>query len=120
MNNEKKENFTELIKIVKESTDVKTLMEQFGVRGKGFAGGTKYRCACPIHGGDNPTAFVFSNETKKYYCHTNKCTGDVISFVQKLSKCDFRTAVQRLAKINGMDLMNKHYMLPKQMIFCIQ
>ena len=55
-------NYNELVKIVKESTDVKTLMDHFGVKHRGL-GGSKYRSACPIHGGDNPTSFVFSNES---------------------------------------------------------
>ena len=39
------------------------------------AGGARSRSACPIHGGDNPTAFVFDFATGWGHCHTRKCHG---------------------------------------------
>lgn len=31
------------------------------------------RCACPIHGGDNPTAFSYSTTYRRWRCYTNRC-----------------------------------------------
>jgi len=39
------------------------------------AGGAHSRSACPIHGGDNPTAFVFNVATGWGQCHSHGCRG---------------------------------------------
>ena len=31
------------------------------------------RCACPVHGGDNPTAFSYNIRTKRWRCFTRRC-----------------------------------------------
>jgi len=53
------------------------------------------RCACPLHGGENETAFsIFHKEGKDYWkCHTGDCGGgDVITFVQRWQGLDFKGA----------------------------
>ncbi len=45
------------------------------------------RCPCPIHGGDNPTAFAYSTRFKQWRCYTARChenNGSIFSLVQKL------------------------------------
>ena len=36
-----------------------------------------YRCACPIHGGDNPSTFVVFPDNK-FYCFSRQASGDII------------------------------------------
>lgn len=53
------------------------------------------RCACPLHGGENDTAFsIFVKDGKEFWkCHTGDCGGgDLITFVQKWQGVDFKGA----------------------------
>lgn len=48
-------------------------------------GGNRYSCACPLHGGDNKTAFsvYFQDGRWKWNCFTGNCGGgDAITFVE--------------------------------------
>lgn len=73
--------------------------------------GNLIRCACKIHGGDHPTAFVANHENNLWFCHTGGCGGgDAYTLVQKMEDCDFHTAVQRVAHILGIDIGNLHIM----------
>lgn len=61
------------------------------------AGGhlNKGRCACPLHGGDNESAFtVYQKGGKDYWqCYTGPCGGgDAITFVEKWQGVDFKSA----------------------------
>lgn len=54
--------------------------------GKPEKTGNRYACACPLHGGENSTAFsiYFDNGRWKWHCFTDDCGGgDAISFVEK-------------------------------------
>jgi DNA primase len=66
---------------------------------------TDIRCKCPIHGGDNPTAFVFNKENKLWFCHTRCNTGgDIYDLVMQIEHLDFVGAVQRIAEIFGINI----------------
>lgn len=48
--------------------------------------GGRYACACPLHGGENETAFsiYFDKGRWKWHCFTDSCGGgDAISFIEK-------------------------------------
>lgn len=70
--------------------------------------GGELRGRCPLHNGDNPTAFVIyadSNGRPRWHCHT-KCDagGDAIDFVQRWQGLDFMGAVKYLAEYLHLDL----------------
>lgn len=46
-------------------------------------------CCCPFHGERNPSMKLFRDSFKCFSCNEH---GDVVSFVQKMEKCDFKTA----------------------------
>lgn len=66
------------------------------------------RGPCPVHGGDNKTAFRFKRETKSWICFTKSCHlaygTDSIGLVRGVHKCDFETALKFLAEITGVSL----------------
>ena len=67
------------------------------------------RCCCPIHGGDNPTGFIFKHGL--FYCHTSDCGGgDVFDFVAKMNSLDidknFRDVINLTASILGFNITN--------------
>lgn len=57
------------------------------------------RCACPIHGGDNETAFsIYKNNGKQSWkCHSGDCGGgDALDFVRKWRNWDIKQAYEFL------------------------
>jgi DNA primase len=57
---------------------------------------------CPVHGGDNPRAFVVNRESNTWYCFT-RCSagGDVVELVRRLKHCDYADAARHLAALVG-------------------
>lgn len=57
---------------------------------------------CPVHGGDNPRAFVVEPQRNLWYCFT-ACArgGDVIDLIRRLDGVGFHEAVSRLVVLGG-------------------
>ncbi len=64
--------------------------------------GTRLVGPCPVHGGDNPRAFVVNPDRNLWHCFT-RCQrgGDAIDLVRALHRCDYRQAARRLAALAG-------------------
>jgi hypothetical protein len=60
---------------------------------------TRNRIACPIHGGDNPTSFAFTDSV--FYCHRCGAKGGLLALTAYLHKCSEREAVRRLYELAG-------------------
>jgi DNA primase len=57
---------------------------------------------CPIHGGDNPTAFSWVKDRGYFRCFTRHCErngADIFDFVQKYKNCSFERAKQIVESI---------------------
>lgn len=55
---------------------------------------------CPIHGGDNPTAFVVTLSKGLWHCFTGCNTGgDVVELVRRARRLSYREAAEHLAGI---------------------
>nr|DAF37326.1 MAG TPA: DNA directed DNA polymerase [Caudoviricetes sp.] len=91
--------------VIKENMDVERILNHYGVDFQYY--GEFIRCACPIHKGDNPTAFVV-NEEFLWACHTNSdCgVGDVFTFIEKVEDVSFPQAVKIVAQILEIDIDN--------------
>lgn len=93
------------VEYLKKNIDVRTLLEHYNARK--IHGTHKIRCCCPIHGGDNPTAFVYDTQRKLWYCHTGcKTGGDVFDFVMLMEHISFAEAVQYVADMFNYDISN--------------
>jgi len=57
------------------------------------------RIACPIHGGDNPTSFSFTDSV--FYCHRCGAKGGLVALTAYLHECSEREAVRRLYELAG-------------------
>jgi len=74
---------------------------------KGLLGQMKQRHGqlfgpCPVHGGDNPRAFVVTLEKNLWYCFTQcHAGGDVIRLVQQLNKASYPQALHYLQALFG-------------------
>jgi len=55
------------------------------------------QCECPIHGGDNPTAFCYDTHKKIWSCFTQHCHkkhgNDMIGLIRSIKDCSFEDAV---------------------------
>lgn len=75
--------------------------------------GERYSCACPIHGGDNPTAFSMwrgKDGRLVWNCFTGSCGGgDAIKFVEKWMGYDFKRACEFIGggKIEDLQAMKE-------------
>jgi DNA primase len=57
---------------------------------------------CPLHGGDNPTAFSVDLRTNRWYCFTAcGAGGDVVDLVRRLHHVGFRGAAAILAGLSA-------------------
>jgi 5S rRNA maturation endonuclease (ribonuclease M5) len=66
--------------LIKQFVTVPMVLESYGAQPD-----AKGRCACPIHGGDNKTAFSISSDKQTWKCHT-KCDagGDIFTLVERI------------------------------------
>lgn len=68
---------------IKQLVNMRRLLSTYGVEPDKTG-----RCACPIHGGDNKTAFAISNDLQTWKCHTKcDCGGDIFTFIEKKEGC---------------------------------
>lgn len=86
------------IERIRDAVDVRELLKIYGA--KHIHGSGNIRSTCPIHGGDNKTAFVFSEKDKLFYCHT-QCLrgGDVFDFIMEIEQCTFLESARKLAEL---------------------
>jgi len=92
-----------VVEKIRDSVDVQLLLDRYGLDYRVY-GSNSFRLACPIHGGDNPTSFVFNNENKRYICFSRDCKGDVFEFIKELERCDFRKALEIASEIAGIKI----------------
>ncbi len=90
-------------------TDLKRLVSIEAVlRDKGLDShfrkrGDRLQGPCPIHGGDNPNAFVISISKNQWYCFSKCCRGgDIIEFVRSLDNIDYRKVALYLSTLAGL------------------
>lgn len=93
------------VSVIKKNMDAEKILTFYNVETNYY--GDYIRSACPIHKGDNPTAFVV-NEDFLWACHTNpECgAGDVFTFIEKMEDVTFPKAVEKVAQILGIDINN--------------
>lgn len=78
------------VETILKNTDLRTLVERAGGQPDNHG-----RCACPLHGGQNESAFsIFIKDGREFWkCWTSDCGGgDAIHFVQKWQGLDFKNA----------------------------
>jgi len=90
------------VDVIKENIDVEKILNYYNIDFNYH--GDYIRCKCPIHGGDNPTAFVV-NDKFLWSCHTGDCgNGDIFTFIEKMEDVDFTSATKKLAEILDVDI----------------
>jgi DNA primase len=83
----------------------KGLLDKFKMRGEQLVG------PCPIHGGDNPNAFVVNLNKNLWYCFTGcNAGGDIVDLVCRLEGFNFKQTFLFLTSLAGKD--NSRFLLP--------
>lgn len=98
----------EFIKRQINDETIKHILESSGARNIAL-NGDAYRSTCPLHGGDNPTAFVWNTQNGLWFCHTGDCGGgDIFDFVAQLNDLsidhEFKDIVKKTAEMLGIDI----------------
>lgn len=94
------------VTLLQEHIDVVKLLEHYDFD-KARPSGGYVRSCCKLHGGNNPTAFVISQETGRWYCHTGSCGGgDAYTLVQRMEECTFEESVRWIAHFFHVDIEN--------------
>lgn len=79
------------IGLLKERVDLKSIIEEYGIRlrksGKSWLG------LCPFHNEKHPS---FSVLEKYFYCFGCQKSGDVFNFIQEIEQVDFKEALNKL------------------------
>ena len=91
-------NFNTLKKIVPITAVLhdKGLLKTFRRQGERLVG------PCPVHGGDNPNAFVVNLKKNLWYCFTGcNSGGDIIDLVCRLEGKNFRQTLHYLTSLAG-------------------
>src|SRR5215472_13616351 len=65
--------------------------------------GREHKGLCPFHGEKTPS-FTVSQERQAWYCFGCQEGGDLLSFVQKIERLEFRETLEMLAERAGVEL----------------
>jgi DNA primase len=85
---------------LKRAVSIETVLRDKGLRIHLKKRGDQLFGPCPLHGGDNPRAFVVSLSKNLWHCFT-KCDagGDIVSLVRRLDGKTYRQTAQYLASL---------------------
>ena len=110
------------VEFINENMDAKKVLEYYEF--EEITENEEYiRAKCKIHGGDNPTAFCWNKHNNLWICYTGDCGGgDVFTLVEKLEKCTFTTAINKVAQIlnlniNDMEIVSEDRIRKKHLMW---
>ena len=84
---------------LKARVSVGEVLSAYGLDAGLVRRGPRLRGRCPLHGGDNPTAFSVDDERGLWHCFTACGGGDVVDLVGRLECCSPQQAARYLARI---------------------
>ena len=110
------------VEFINENMDARKVLEYYEF--EGITESEEYiRAKCKIHGGDNPTAFCWNKRNNLWICYTGDCGGgDVFTLVEKLEKCTFTAAINKVAQIlnlniNDMEIVSEDRIRKKHLMW---
>ena len=85
---------------LKRAVSILHVLEHRGLASHLRRAGPRFVGPCPIHGGDNPRAFVVHPDKNLWYCFS-RCQdgGDLIDLVRRLDQASFHQALRTLAAL---------------------
>ena len=99
------------IEEIKQVVSIKDIMNMYGIR---LSNG---RCSCPIHKGNNSTAFIVNEESNMWYCYTGSCGfGDIFEFVSKIENISFYESAKLIADKFNISFSSQNNTQPSKLI----
>ncbi len=87
-------------KLLKQTVSISQVLAAKGLTNHFKKRGDRLIGPCPIHGGDNPSAFVVSISKNLWYCFSRcQAGGDVIDLVRRIDHLSYRQTAARLASL---------------------
>lgn len=94
------------VEYINEKADIEQLLKYYNFKNINKSG-NYIRSSCAIHGGNNPTAFVFNLENKLWFCHTGcQKGGDIYELIMEMEGISFPEAVYKASMIFDLDISN--------------
>jgi DNA primase len=85
---------------LKRLVSIERVLAHYGLLAKLTRRSDRLVGPCPLHGGDNPGAFVVSQANNLWHCFTGCAAGgDVVDLICRLQQCDHRRAAHYLAAL---------------------
>ncbi len=88
-------------KRLKQAVTVEQVLADRGLLGLLRRRGSRLVGPCPLHGGDNPSAFVVYAAKNTWHCFTGCAGGDVVEMARRLTDGTFFGAAKYLARLAG-------------------
>lgn len=89
-------------KYLKTTVSIADVLAHKGLLAQYKNHGHKLTGPCPVHGGDNPQAFVVNLAKNIWHCFTGcNAGGDLIDFVRRMDRISHRHAAEYLAQLAG-------------------
>jgi len=89
-------------KYLKRIVSIADVLSEKGLMGQLRTRGNKLTGPCPVHGGDNPNAFVADLSRNIWHCFTGCNTGgDVVALVQAMDRKSYGQVAQYLSSLAG-------------------
>jgi DNA primase len=86
-------------RLLKQRVSIEQILTAYGLAVSLRATGDQLCGPCPLHGGDNPTAFRVQLRRGIWHCFTGCGGGDVVELVRRLERCDYAAAARHLARL---------------------
>ena len=87
---------------LKRQVGIGQILSAYGLDTRLKRTGDTLRGPCPLHGGDNPTAFSVNLRRDLWRCFTGECgAGDVVELVRRIERCSYPQAARHLQRIAG-------------------
>lgn len=93
------------VDVIKNNLDVRKVLEHYQAE-EIEESGNFIRCCCPIHKGNDASAFSINIETSLWRCFTgDECGGgDIFTLVEKIEGVDFKSSVKILSEILSLNI----------------
>jgi len=95
MNDQGSFSFREL----KKRVSIGQVLEAYGLAEALKVQGDQLRGACPLHGGENPTAFRVHLSRGIWHCFSGCGGGDIVELIRRIEHCGYAEAARQLHRI---------------------
>jgi len=86
-------------RILKERVSIDQVLRAYNLIDSLKRRGDQLRGHCPLHAGNNPSAFSVHLKRGAWHCFTHCGGGDIVELVRRIHRCDYATAARHLNQL---------------------